>query len=373
MIRPILSWISGIVLGLLIVAPPIDYSIPLMVNSFHWCYLIVATGLFSMVLMQQKLHILLKLLNIYLFASCFFSQAPYLSFNAYIVIVAAFYLLIFFKNIDLKLIFPFLEAAFCLEVLIIGMQLMGKDTMLNFDRPEPVFLGTVMQYMRVSSVLAVLTPFLVIRNKWYLFPIGVLCLLSQSSSFMLSLLIGSGLYAILTLKKWRWWILLSGLVGAGTYAWYDFGSFQGAIDPANGGRLISWWAILCTWCMDTSHSIPGVFSGPINWWWVFFGHGIDTFLPLFPVYKHDMNPFPQAHNSYLQLLWETGLIGFGLLIGYLGWMGTMLWKRRELLLLAGLVCLGVNAFFTFPERMTQTMFLLVLYFALCEKAIEYRY
>jgi len=364
----LLSYLIGVCLGLLIVAPPIGYNIPMFVNSFHWCYLMVAAGMFGMFLMSQSLHWSIKALVVYLFGACFFSQAPYLSFNAYALVVASVYAYLLFQKVEKKIIYNILEAAFLLQLVIVSMQLLGKDTLLNFDRPEKVFLGTVMQYMRLSSLLAVLSPFLILRSKWYIIPIGILCILSKSSGFAVSLLVGTFLYLVLTHRRYFPLIASLCLIAFIGYAMYDFGSFQGAIDPRCGGRMSSWYATFITWFTDTSKSTVAPFLyGTFNWKWFFFGHGMDTYLPLFPVYKHDYNPFPQAHNCWLQFLWEIGLVGFGLISYYCTRVAIRLYVRRQYLVLAGMACLATNMFFAFPTRMTQTALLLVCYLALSER------
>jgi hypothetical protein len=358
------------------VAPAFNYTIPLMVNSFLWCYLVVVSGFLGMLTLSLDIHKSLKALAVYLFAACFISQSPYLSFNAYLLVSATFYFYWLSKKCDFSVVTKFIEAAFWLQLILTVMQFFGKDTLLNFDRPESVFLGTVMQYMRFASVLAVMAPFLLLKSKWYILPILALCLLSRSSTFALSLALGCLTWFFLTAKKEKWdiravtvWFLL--FVGA--YAVYDWGSIRGAILPENGGRLISWLVILKTWCLDTSQSFlvdPWGITGPFNWQWFLFGHGMDTFLPLFPVYKHDFNPFPQAHNSYLQLLWEIGLVGFWLIAAYVSFLIFRLYKKHKYELISGAVMIGVNCFFAFPDRMTQTAPLIVAYLALCEQSIK---
>jgi O-antigen ligase len=99
---------------------------------------------------------------------------------------------------------------------------------------------------------------------------------------------------------------------------------------------------------------------------------MDTFLPLFPVYKYDPNPFPQAHNDWLQLAWETGLVGFLIFSAYCTSLIARLYRHSASILIAGLVIIGVNMIFHFPWRMTQTVFLMVAFVAYCEKYLKER-
>lgn len=367
-----LGYVLGACVGLLIVAPSIDYTIPVWINSFHWVWCVVASGLFGMMLVSKKIHLSLKVLAIYLFASCFFSQAPYLSFNAYMLCVICFYFFIALQHSDFKIVINFIEAAFWLEMVLVIFQLMGKDRLLNFDRSEKVFLGTVMQYMRFASTLALMAPFLVIKNKWYIIPISILCIFSKSSTFAISFSVFLSVWFLF--QSGRTGKLISSLSFIGStiiYAIYDWGSFRGAIIPSNGGRLISWLNVVQTWFMDTAKdSTFPMLEGPIKWNWILFGHGLDTFLPLFPIYKHDANPFPQAHNDWLQFGWEIGAIGLAIICWYTVRLIWRLYRSGEWMLLGGAASIAVNMFFAFPTRMTQTIPLITAFIALCEYKLK---
>ena len=385
-----LSHILGFFLAALIVHPAIDYRIPMLVNSWHWLFIVVMSALLGFQLLQTSIHPALKTLSVYLFVNAFFSQVPYLGFNSYIVTVFGFYFYLLAQKTENEIMLRWIETAFWVQVCLSIFQLADMDKLLCFDRafeldettlqvkpittdiPKFVMFGTVMQYMRYASLLAVMAPFIIMRDKRYLILIVLLCGLTSSSTFALSLVAGAAVYFGLKVKNWKTFFFIHGpilLLAAGLYAAWDWGSFRGAIIPSNGGRLITWLVILKTWVMDTAHSVkvdPWGLTGPINWQWVFLGHGADTFLPLFPIYKHDMNPFPQAHNSWFQMLWEIGSIGTGLALWYLGSLVVRLYKCRLFLLLGGLACFGVNMFFAFPDRMMQTIFLMIYYFAFCE-------
>ena len=387
----LISFLSAIGLGLLAVAPPINYNIPLIVNSFNWCYLVIAAGLFGMFLLFCDIHWLIKGVIIYLFINCFLSQVPYLSFNAYILCVFSVYCFMLFRVIDKAILLNMLAAVFWLQFILVFFQMIGMDKLLNFGAvmvlsPEgqaigtelsevqkPVFLGTVMQYMRLASLIAILSPFLLIKSKWYIIPITLMVLVSKSSGLALSVIAGVFTYVSLLFRKDFLRIAIVCFVLAVLYLFYDLGSFMGAVNPAHGGRLSSWYAIFITWFIDTSKSTIAPFLyGPFNLKWFLFGHGMDTFLPLFPVYKHDINPFPQAHNCWLQFLWEIGAVGTSFIAFYVGSLAKRLYKRKEYLMLSGMACLGTNMFFAFPTRMTQTKLLLICYLAFCEKQLSKR-
>ena len=203
MAKQFLSFLLGGFLGLLIIAPPIDYTIHLLINSFHWLYLICASALFGMFLLNTKLNIFLKILVVYLFVSCFFSQAPALSFNAFVLVVFALYLLLVAKKCDFKIVTNFIEAAFWFQVVLGVMQLLGKDVLLSFDNRQNVFMGTVMQYMRCASIMACIAPFLLLKSKWYLIPLIAYALVSKSSTFAVSLISGCTVFFLLRYSRIR--------------------------------------------------------------------------------------------------------------------------------------------------------------------------
>ncbi len=374
--KTILSYILAFATTCLILAPGIGFNVPIIINSFHWLYMIVTACFLGMLSLHYKISLWLKVLIVYLFATCFVSEFPSVSFTAYVLIVVALWAYIGFKNADFNVIIKFLESVFWVQFILTMFQSMGMDNLINFDKTIPVFLGTVMNYMRYASLLAIMAPFLLLKNKWYIIPIFILCVLSQSTGFALSLVVGVASYLFLVSdKKFRHMIVLSSFCFLALYANYDWASIRGAVIPSNGGRLVSWWAVLQTWVIDTSgmpHPSPDL-VGPFQWKWLLFGHGLDTFRPLFPVYKHDPNPFPIAHNSFLQWAWETGSVGFVLLGGYFISLGKRLLKYREHMLFAGLLMVFVQLFFAFPDRQTQTMLLLVAYFALCDRKISLKF
>jgi|GEM_PF-3777289 len=362
--KKILSYATALCLGLLAVAPHINYDIPLIVNSFGWLYIVVASALLGFFLLSRDMPLSFKFLTVYLWLSCFISLVPYLSFNAYILVVLSMYFFLIFKVCDQKIILDMVQAVFWVQVCFGIMQLCGVDTLMNFDRPESVFLGTIMQYMRFSSHLAILAPLLVYKNKWYIVPIAILAVVSQSSSFGLAIICGAAVYFFLNYPKRSLWTAgLTLVIGAGYLVW-DNSSVQIAFTV---GRIPVWIDIIRTWLMDTSGKFVLPLSGPIAWKSIFFGRGMDTFLPLFPIFKHDLNPFPQAHCAYLQWLWEIGLIGFGGLSAYAINLFRRLYRIKAYILISGLVCIGINMMFAFPDRLTQNMLLIICFLAFCEK------
>lgn len=237
------------------------------------------------------------------------------------------------------------------------------------------FFGTVFQQMRLGSLFAILSPFLLVRSKWYIIPLLIAAAVISVSGFALALLGCIAIYAFLTFPKYRLRGCIVLAVVTTLYVIHDWNeSFRVSIIE---GRLPIWLVIIKSWMLDTmNHPLgqPDIFgisqTGPFDLKRFLFGHGLDTFLPLFPLYKHDPNPFPQAHNSWLQLGWETGLIGLTLFTAYCISLLYRLYKRGLYLEFSSLWILGVNMFFHFPDRMTQTIWWMVAYLAYCEQRIR---
>ncbi len=372
LMKKILSYVAAGCLGLLAVAPNIDYSIPVIVNSFNWLYMVVASALVGTFLLSFKMPRIFKILIVYLWFGCFISMAPYLSFNAYVLVVATACFFLIFKICDFEIILKMVQAVFWVQFFFGCMQLFGIDTLMNFDNPgKPVFFGTIMQYMRFSSHIAMLAPLLIYKNKWYIIPLLILAAVSQSSSFALALMGGIAVYLMLRYRKYTPYILIVGGVMGIAYCIYDWGSVQASL---TFGRVSVWGDIIKTWAFDTSECAIPVAKNyiicPIDLKSILFGRGLDTFLGLFPIFKQDPNPFPQAHNAYLQWLWEIGLIGAGLITNYIVNLFRRLYQHKEYILLAGATCISINMMFAFPDRMTQNVLLIICFLALCEVKIE---
>jgi hypothetical protein len=375
----IYSHIIGFAIGALAVAPPIPYKIPVMVNSFSWLYMVVISALMAFALWNTKLHIAIKVLLVYLFVTCFVSEVYYFSFNAFVLFVGAVYIYQILKHSDFDIIISFIEAAFWLQVIVVLIQYFGFDMLMSFDKQNFKFFGTVFQPMRLGSLMCVMAPLLIYKSKLYLIPLFLLSLWSGTLGFSYALAVGVAVYIAMTIgiKHWKYMLTLFIILIAYCYFAAVVTSSDAFRVAVTEGRLPVWWLVVKSWALDTKQvaaGIPDLFgisqTGPVNIKSIFFGHGLDTFLPLFQYYKHDPNPFPQAHNDFLQVLWEIGLIGF--IISFVWYIGDLIRRiclkgRKDLL--AGLSMFGVNMNFAFPIRQTQCWLLLIAFIAFCEKEI----
>jgi len=302
-----------------------------------------------------------------MYAVSFLSAAPYIAFNAMLLVVPAIYLYLLVKHkADKEIIINWCVAIFWFEVAMAIFQFFGKDTLINFDRPQKVFLGTVMQHMRSGSLFAILAPFLLLKNRLYIIPLVIVAFLVYSSSLALALATGAFVYFLLSKIKYKKWIILACLVFAIGHSVYNHTSFEVAFTC---GRIPRWTQIINTGLGGVYHtgvvSFPNVNAGIIN---SLKGFGLNHFNYLFPVLVDDPNPFAQVHNDWLQIWWEIGFIGLFISIFY---YLSMLWKlyfNKKNIWIAGMTIIAVNMFFAFPlYQLPQLPLIILTYFALCER------
>lgn len=396
--RKVLSYIAAAALGLLACAPPINYDVPLGINTGPWLYAVIASGLLAFFLLTQKINIWLKILIVYLFTSCFVSQAPSSSFNIFFLasLTLLFYLVCL--HLDFEPIMQMTEAVFWLQVFFLIMQQLGMNTLTEFgakiqwdwsvvegvhkfvsadavaNGQHRIFFGTVFQPMRLGSLFAVMSPLLIFRNRWYIVPLLYMAITSKVLGFSLAL-VGGILVHVFLSKAWsRQTIYLVLIFGVACI----IRSWPHIRVEWIEGRIPVWWVILKSWCFDTSANFHGFLSpmnppvqtGPFDVKRFFFGHGMNTFLTLFPFFKYDPNPFPQAHNDWLQFLWELGIIGFSIFAGYCASILRALYLHGEKLAIACLFIIGINMFFHFPWYMTQSVLFMVAFAAYCERRLR---
>lgn len=366
------SWVVAILLGMLAVAPPIPYEFNLEVNSFIWVYLVVVVALVSFFMFTQKITLVIKIFMVYLFFNCFGSQVPYLSFTSYMVVVQTVLFFMLCLYVDFDPLLDVMQAVFWLEVCVMICQRMGYDTLMGFGgESKNVFFGTVFQQMRLGSLFAIMSPFLLIKNRLYIIPLAIVAISLGTLGFTFSLAAGMMVYVLLTMKDTKQkiciilWAFLFCAVAADTNNHIHIELIE--------GRWPIWRVIFRTWFLNTEKNFygfnspmnPSVQTGPFDWYRFLFGHGLNTFNAMFPFYKYDQNAFRPAHNDWLQNPWEIGLVGAAMLDTILFYVFYVTYKRKDYLLVVGLTIIACDRFLSFPDRMTQTNLLEVAFLAYC--------
>ena len=105
----------------------------------------------------------------------------------------------------------------------------------------------------------------------------------------------------------------------------------------------------------------------------FVGKGINFFSYLHITDKYGKG-WDKAHNDYLQLILELGLIGFVLFSGFMISRFTMFFKEKrnnlQICMMACLVAFFISAFSLFPMHLAQNSFYAILVLTCLEKTYE---
>jgi O-antigen ligase len=275
------------------------------------------------------------------------------------VIACAYYYVLCRKITDFTPVKKVIQAVFFFVTLLIIMQCFGLDTLLNFNQKDTCVLGTIGNKMVLGSFVCVLAPFLVF-NRLNLAVLVLIALISGSTGTMLAVFAGLG-YLLWVKTKWGKAVCLFLIICATLMALK-----QGDIYQFNRyGRLPVW-----------KRTVELVAKHPQ-------GYGVATYRLLFPIMSQDIAPcqgadmaeweydnttgkglaWRRAHNSFVQLPFEVGIPG---MILFSGFLISVIWKIRNPLVWAGIIVVGVNMLTAFPERMTQSVLILIMFLAMCK-------
>jgi len=257
-----------------------------------------------------KANVFFKILLPYLFLDTFLSLAPHLSMSSFIwVTLSAYFYLLCLEIEDWTFIFKVVWCILMLEFALVILGAYHKETLLNFGKEPTLCLGTVGNPMQFNSLIILLFAMLIQGAR----PTRK-CVVAAYCAF--ALLIA---YFIFKPSTWNYFLY------------------------ARGGV---WW--------DT---IRLSFNHPI------IGHGLGTFQKLFDIlaYGHYKTEgiWENAHNEFLQLLFEAGLAGFLTLVSY----GISLLIKCRGILLVGVLLVGFSMSVHFPMHQNSTCLLLILFAA----------
>jgi len=163
---------------------------------------------------------------------------------------------------------------------------------------SPAMISTLGNQMLVGNYLAMVAPACLLFREWrwaWLLFTGMILLTGNQAGI---LALGTGLLAFfLVLRRWRWALGLSLLLVGGLVF--------GFMTWSDGGR----WAMWTDALRHLAHH-QAIFDGPLT------GLGLGSvrfvFMNAFP--RAHMGAFHALHNEYLEVLFELGVIGLGLLL-----------------------------------------------------------
>ncbi len=353
---------SYIVAGLMLLAglmPSVDhlnYSLPMIMSAQHWIWWVLISGFLGFYTLFLKVPLIIKFIGIGTFTLCFFSMAPVISFTQYIVVLMCCYFYILCLKIkDYKIIYKCLQCLLLFNLFFFIMQGFNQDRLLNFGIMNGVInYGIIGQNMQSASFMVILSAVLIpFRSLNLIVPfitsflcnsVGAFISVSVGLSYYLSNKINKKVVIVLSLiliSVFSYWIVSSGKL------------YQNINTGATGGRLVVW-----------------IESLKLSWQHPFVGYGIGTYKAIFPsLTKIKSIPWMTAHNTWIQLIFETGYIFTSVLFGYSIYLITRLYKLKKWECVTGLLMIGTNMLFHFPDRMIQCILIIIFFLTVCQREV----
>lgn len=109
-----------------------------------------------------------------------------------------------------------------------------------------------------------------------------------------------------------------------------------------------------------------------------FGWGPGTYKFVFPQLTERSRhigqainlPYKSAHNFIAQLLFEVGYPLTFFILASIAWLIFVLWYLQKTMCLSGLAMIFTDGLVHFPDRMIQTVLLIILFIAFCERQVR---
>lgn len=352
------SYLIGAIVVMLACVPPIEFAFRMPGEYFPWMMvLVIFAGIYLFWLPAGRFVRMVAVLSL---LNCFLSSAPLASFISYVWVVAVCYFWLLCKCT--RELFPVVSMLRCLlavNCIFFAMQLTGHDTLLNFGRQ--ICFGVVGQHMQSASFSVILAATLFTWGPWVLaFPLVVSIFCNSAGAFISAV---AGLLVLVIDRRRLPAFFILGAIGISVFiAWLVITGKGHANMSMDTGRWGAW--------------TKAIELGNRRW---LTGWGIGTFKILFPILGNmKAYPWKTAHNCWIQMYFETGILGLGMMVGCFATMAAELIKltRRSVLrrqarwCLAGLVMIAVNMCFHFPTRMIQSVLLIVLFLSICQKVVN---
>ena len=277
-----------------------------------WIFLLC--GFLSLYFVFTKANIVLKILLPYLFINCFLSAATWISFTSFVwVTVSAYFYLLCLEIEDCEPVFKTVGCILAVEMLLVVLGALGKDSLYNFGQAHIVCIGSVGNTMQFKSLIIILIAILIQRFQ-------------SLRKYLLGIYITLGIVAI--------WYFFAHKVGP------NFMYARGSVWLA--ALKLSFKHPIVGYGLSSSHAIfstlaTGKFQAEGQWC--------------------------NMHNFWIQNLFDLGLIGLTLLVGFT----IAILKRCKDVLMLGAILVGFTLMFHFPDRMPSCIPLLILFVALIER------
>lgn len=335
--------------------PPMDFFVSRPEND-AWYLIVLIMAYAGVYILFIKTQWFVKVIALWSLALCFVCASPLTALTSYFSVITCCYLYILCTRIeDWSVIFKAFQALLFLNALVVIMQMLGKDSLLNFGvGHDLVEYGIVGQHMQMGSVSIVLSAVLLPYSLWNLIFPFVIAFFCNSSWTLLTAAIG--VYMLINFKSKTWariFLIIS--VGVSLIYMFKTGKIHANIGPENGRWTI--WMQSLKW----ANYHP----------WVGYGAGSYKLLfPSFYVTSHHDIPYKTAHNWLVQVIFEMGYPFALFLLALMGRLAYRLWQAREILCLIGLTMIFLDMEVHFPERMLQTVGIIICFLAYCETRLR---
>lgn len=356
--KKLTSYFVGVIVVVLACIPPIDFAFRLPGEYFPWLMvLVIYAGIYLFWLPVGwfvRSVAMLSLLN------CFLSAAPVASFISYVWVVAVLYFWAACMYMSRTgSVIAMLRCLLAVNCLFFGLQMLGLDTLLNFHKQ--ICFGVIGQHMQSASFSVILASALMVGGPWVLIFPFITSIFCNSAGAFISAVAGL-LVTVLSRRRLPAFFFL-GMIGCGVFiAWLIITGKLSANMTMDSGRWGAW--------------VKTVDLANRKW---LTGWGIGTYKILFPVLGNMRSyPWKTAHNCFVQMYFETGIIGVSLMIGYIlnlvinliKLTNRAVFRRQAKWCLAGLAMISVNMCFHFPTRMIQSALLIVFFLSICQKVVN---
>jgi len=286
-------------------------------NQYWWTFLVLFSGFAGFFLLFQRVNPILKIIAVGGFINCFFSLDFIFSATAYVSLIAGCYFYWGCTRIrNWDIVFKTLLALVLLNCFMMAVQALGRDSLLNFGMGKNlVCYGTTGARMCVESLLIVSSAFL-IQSRYK------------------TAIWGMALAAIFYLAIFKMTAASQG----------------GFLHDPFICRIPVW-----------IESIKFSNQHPWNGW------GIGTFKILYHVMsKLGTYPWQEAHNDFVQILFEAGYPGLILMLICVGSIFRRIVKQAQWKLLLGFVIILADMMVHFPLREFQCFLIVIAFLAYCE-------
>lgn len=319
-IYPYLATIPIVVFALF---PPTVVRIP-MAPPATWMWMAMAAGFLGFCALYTKALVVTRLAIAYLFISCFFSKGPAVSFNAYIPIaVMAWYYIMCTKVTDWTPLIKSLKVIILLNLILLFLQRIGHEPLFNFGFEKTLLFGSVGNPMQLKSFLIIATAILIGLTKPKILKNKIVLMCAIVLTFVLLL---------------------------------DYAIYHKALKHFLYARGPVWLKT-----MQLTLRRP------------FFGWGLGQFKIVFPALASGHftaeGAWMSPHNCWLQIGFEAGMIGLGLIAGLYLYLLKLI-RRIDPFLFFALLIIGLDMSVHFPTRQPQCIFMILAFVAHCARKVK---